>query len=187
MGFPFASEILNLKSRGGVPLPSLFLLAHDSRLLTPGSCSPQAATACLSRRGFAVRPEAPLKVRTHRQRRDRCATREEKQIPLPLCGLGMTCADAVRLDSRGLGWQDDLSPPEPKEMPFCGRAVFCSWSQQAEVAELADALHSGCSARQGVEVRVLSSAPFFGPSDCCCKSSRVKSGRHAAGRLCSAA
>ena len=29
----------------------------------------------------------------------------------------------------------------------------------AEVAELADALHSGCSARQGVEVRVLSSAP----------------------------
>jgi hypothetical protein len=27
------------------------------------------------------------------------------------------------------------------------------------VAELADALHSGCSARQGVEVRVLSSAP----------------------------
>ncbi len=31
----------------------------------------------------------------------------------------------------------------------------------AEVAELADALHSGCSARQGVEVRVLSSAPFL--------------------------
>jgi hypothetical protein len=30
----------------------------------------------------------------------------------------------------------------------------------AEVAELADALHSGCSARQGVEVRVLSSAPI---------------------------
>src|SRR5947208_15213669 len=29
----------------------------------------------------------------------------------------------------------------------------------AEVAELADALHSGCSTRQGVEVRVLSSAP----------------------------
>ena len=29
----------------------------------------------------------------------------------------------------------------------------------AEVAELADALHSGCSSRQGVEVRVLSSAP----------------------------
>ena len=27
------------------------------------------------------------------------------------------------------------------------------------MAELADALHSGCSARQGVEVRVLSSAP----------------------------
>jgi hypothetical protein len=34
----------------------------------------------------------------------------------------------------------------------------------AEVAELADALHSGCSARQGVEVRVLSSAPGFGLS-----------------------
>ena len=33
----------------------------------------------------------------------------------------------------------------------------------AEVAELADALHSGCSARQGVEVRVLSSAPGFWP------------------------
>jgi hypothetical protein len=33
----------------------------------------------------------------------------------------------------------------------------------AEVAELADALHSGCSARQGVEVRVLSSAPGFRP------------------------
>ena len=31
----------------------------------------------------------------------------------------------------------------------------------AEVAELADALHSGCSARQGVEVRVLSSAPIL--------------------------
>ncbi len=33
---------------------------------------------------------------------------------------------------------------------------------RAEVAELADALHSGCSARQGVEVRLLSSAlpPF---------------------------
>src|SRR5207249_5256308 len=30
---------------------------------------------------------------------------------------------------------------------------------RAEVAELADALHSGCSTRQGVEVRVLSSAP----------------------------
>ena len=29
----------------------------------------------------------------------------------------------------------------------------------AAVAELADALHSGCSARQGVEVRVLSAAP----------------------------
>jgi hypothetical protein len=33
----------------------------------------------------------------------------------------------------------------------------------AEVAELADALHSGCSARQGVEVRVLSSAPASWP------------------------
>ncbi|SPE25894.1 hypothetical protein SBA2_270004 [Acidobacteriia bacterium SbA2] len=33
--------------------------------------------------------------------------------------------------------------------------------RRAEVAELADALHSGCSARQGVEVRVLSSAPIF--------------------------
>ena len=32
-------------------------------------------------------------------------------------------------------------------------------TRRAEVAELADALHSGCSARQGVEVRVLSSAP----------------------------
>ena len=32
-------------------------------------------------------------------------------------------------------------------------------AERAEVAELADALHSGCSARQGVEVRVLSSAP----------------------------
>lgn len=31
----------------------------------------------------------------------------------------------------------------------------------AEVAELADALHSGCSSRQGVEVRVLSSAPYL--------------------------
>ena len=31
---------------------------------------------------------------------------------------------------------------------------------RAEVAELADALHSGCSTRQGVEVRVLSSAPI---------------------------
>src|SRR5690348_7455867 len=31
----------------------------------------------------------------------------------------------------------------------------------AEVAELADALHSGCSTRQGVEVRVLSSAPIL--------------------------
>ncbi len=30
--------------------------------------------------------------------------------------------------------------------------------KRAEVAELADALHSGCSARKGVEVRVLSSA-----------------------------
>ena len=34
-------------------------------------------------------------------------------------------------------------------------------TRRAEVAELADALHSGCSARQGVEVRVLSSAPEF--------------------------
>src|SRR5579885_90789 len=33
----------------------------------------------------------------------------------------------------------------------------------AEVAELADALHSGCSTRQGVEVRVLSSAPVSLP------------------------
>ncbi len=37
--------------------------------------------------------------------------------------------------------------------------MFFSLSVQAEVAELADALHSGCSSRQGVEVRVLSSAP----------------------------
>ena len=39
--------------------------------------------------------------------------------------------------------------------PTAAPATVC-----AEVAELADALHSGCSARQGVEVRVLSSAPF---------------------------
>ena len=39
--------------------------------------------------------------------------------------------------------------------PVAAPAIVC-----AEVAELADALHSGCSARKGVEVRVLSSAPL---------------------------
>src|SRR5271157_2451985 len=43
----------------------------------------------------------------------------------------------------GLLWHGHSSSPDPR---------------RAEVAELADALHSGCSARQGVEVRVLSSA-----------------------------
>src|SRR5271167_2066177 len=41
------------------------------------------------------------------------------------------------------------------------RAWLANSPELAEVAELADALHSGCSARQGVEVRVLSSAPIL--------------------------
>src|SRR5438477_12222688 len=40
---------------------------------------------------------------------------------------------------------------------------------RAEVAELADALHSGCSTRQGVEVRVLSSAPPSWKAKASCK------------------
>ena len=43
------------------------------------------------------------------------------------------------------------------------RRVAAPSIAHAEVAELADALHSGCSARQGVEVRVLSSAPGLRP------------------------
>ena len=64
----------------------------------------------------------------------------------------------TRLEAQGKdrGW----GQAAPATIGVAGRSSSLN-TRRAEVAELADALHSGCSARQGVEVRVLSSAPAY--------------------------
>ena len=67
------------------------------------------------------------------------------------------------LDRGGAEWQDEKLRQARSCTPYAPGCEIATSSPCAEVAELADALHSGCSSRQGVEVRVLSSAdqPFF--------------------------
>ena len=70
-----------------------------------------------------------------------------------LCAQGM-------LDRGGAEWQDEKLRQARSCTPYAPGCENATSSPCAEVAELADALHSGCSSRQGVEVRVLSSAPY---------------------------
>ena len=44
---------------------------------------------------------------------------------------------------------------------WCGNISYAFEKISAEVVELADALDSGSSARKGVQVRILSSAPIM--------------------------
>src|SRR5208283_2581540 len=67
------------------------------------------------------------------------------------------CAQGV-LDRGGAEWQDKKLRQARSCAPYAPGCEIAISSPCAEVAELADALHSGCSSRQGVEVRVLSSA-----------------------------
>ena len=65
------------------------------------------------------------------------------------------------LDTGGAEWQDEKLRQARFCTPYAPGCEIATSSPCAEVAELADALHSGCSSRQGVEVRVLSSAPIL--------------------------
>ena len=62
------------------------------------------------------------------------------------------------LTGAGAEWQDETLRQARFCTPYAPGFEIATISPCAEVAELADALHSGCSSRQGVEVRVLSSA-----------------------------
>ncbi len=68
---------------------------------------------------------------------------------------------AVLLDRIGAGWQDEELRKARPCLLYAPDREKATNTACAEVAELADALHSGCSSRQGVEVRVLSSAPYY--------------------------